>query len=228
VNTGAASRRASATRLGAGRGQSEARPARRSASENAARAGAGEHQSASRRASASRLAAGRGQSEARPARRSASLNEVRAGAGVHPYGLEARQPSVAHGRTESRHARHAAPEIAVCAGARESLVRLKLHRLPGPLRLGPGRQPCHFLAQEPESAAGECGRRQGGSGPGAGLDPGPRRATDRARDLASTGRAVRVSEQRRRTGPPRSAGWTVLKWQVWGHGRSPARLSGRQ
>ena len=168
----------------------------------------------------------RGEARSRPAPEIA----VRAGAGEHPYGLEARQPSVAHGRRESRHARLAAPEIAVCACARESLVRLKLHRLPGPLRLGPGRQPCHFLAQEPESAAGECGRRQGGSGPGAGLDPGPRRATDRARDLrvASTGRAVRVSEQRRRTGPPRSAGWTVLKWQVWGHGRSPARLSGRQ
>ena len=175
---------------------------------------------ASRRASATRLGAGRGQSEARPARRSASENAARAGAGDHSYGLEARQPSVAHGRTEAWHASHSAPEIAVRAGARESLVRLKLHWLLGPLQLGPGRQPCHSLAQEPESAAGECGRRQGGSGPGAGLDPGPRRATDRAlaRDLASTGRAVRVSEQRRRTGPPRSAGWTLLKWQVRGNG----------
>ena len=58
------------------------------------------------------------------------------------------------------------------------IVSFKLHRLLSPLRSGPGRQPCHFLALEPESAAGECGRRQGSSGPGAGLGLGQRGATD--------------------------------------------------
>ena len=65
------------------------------------------------------------------------------------------------------------------------IVSFKLHWLRGPLRSGPGRQPSHFLAQEPESAAGECGRRQGGAGPGAGLGPGPRGTADSDRDLTS-------------------------------------------